>query len=326
MGLDKLRLLTPRRPSQEFFDRINAEFALEPAQRQWLNFSNRLFLSPENKAARNPGIGDDSAIRISTKSGVVPRFFVELNFLAPGGKEPPKTILECNPNKFVDGCNGLKRLVHEIFSDDGSHLKLSRVDLNADVEDVSVDYFRHSIRIPAKRKSAVMMGMREIWNNKGPETFYVGKAPSQLRCYDKIQELRYQGEDVEMYPSVLTRLEWEFRHNRCPVEYLSDLPLLQDAHPFMGLQLIETSSYYDYRVSPKESMKRRLFNALVDDLGSHDAVRVFNSDRHFARDFKNVVIDNKKLKEKIEASYTLTTQRFFQGKGADVRFIYRNDS
>jgi hypothetical protein len=48
MGLYKLRLVTPRHPSIEFFDRINAEFILEPAQRGWLNFTTRLFLSADS--------------------------------------------------------------------------------------------------------------------------------------------------------------------------------------------------------------------------------------------------------------------------------------
>ena len=99
-----------------------------------------------------------------------------------------------------------------------------------------------------KRKSAdyAKERDREEWKCRGVQTLYVGRSPSRLRIYEKIQELKYRCVDVTGFPDVLTRLEWELRNNRCPIEHFSDLPrLLPDCHPFAAIQLKEASEYYD---------------------------------------------------------------------------------
>ncbi len=200
------------------------------------------------------------------------------------------------------------------------------MDLNAEVEEVSVHYFRDAIRIPLKRKSAdyAKEREREEWKCRGVQTLYVGRSPSRLRIYDKIQELKYRGIDVSGLPNVLTRLEWEFRNDRCPIEHFSDVSrLLPECNPFAAIQLKEASQYYDYKNDPQGSMRRRLFNALVQDLGVHDAAKVFNQNRNFARDFRNIVIDNANLKRRIEESYQRTNRRLLSNHGADIQYLYR---
>jgi hypothetical protein len=200
-------------------------------------------------------------------------------------------------------------------------LRLSRIDLNAEVDGISVDYFRRSLRIPGKRKSGEVANA-DLWTNRGVETFYVGRSPSRLRVYDKCQELKYRGVNVEAFPRTLTRIEWEYRHDHCPVKMFSDLPLLRECEAFRGLQLLECPEYYDFRAEPRGSLRRYTYNRLTSEYGAQDGARIFNHDRHFWRSFKPFMVDNEELKQRIQDSYTYTTNLFFENRGADVRFVY----
>jgi hypothetical protein len=153
-----------------------------------------------------PVISPKDQLRIQTRAGVEPFVFLELNFFAPGGKLPPQTVVELNPNKFEDGFAGVSRLLDSMFWLKDA-VKVTRLDLNSDVERATVQYFRDALRYPRKRKS----GDIGEWRKRGTETVYLGRSPSLLRIYDKRQEQKYHRADVSALPAVLTRLEWETR-------------------------------------------------------------------------------------------------------------------
>jgi hypothetical protein len=320
MGLDKLRCITPRRPGNAWFDMLNVEFKQPKDQRS-------LVFNFQFKDRKNVGAIDmTSRVRIHTKPGIEPAFFLELNYIAPGGKLPPLSVWEINPNKFDQGWAGVERMRLQIFTDDCLDLKVTRMDLNAEIEGVSVHYFRDALRIPLKRKSAdcAKERDREEWKSCGVQTLYIGRSPSRLRIYDKIQELKYRGIGLRGLPDVLTRFEWELRNDRCPIEHFADIRrLLPDCDPFAAIQLKDASEYYDYKNDPHGSMKRRLFKGLVEDLGIHDAIKVFNRDRNFARDFRPIVVDNTDLKQQIGESYQRTNRRLLSNRGADIPHLYR---
>jgi hypothetical protein len=319
MGLDKLRGVTPRRPGSTWFDMINADYRRLPEERHF----NYNFKFRDQKEVDSIGITAEA--RISTKKGIVPQYMVELNFLTPGGTQPPLTVFETNPNNYPRGWPQVERTVTEIFGDT-EEIKNTRLDLNAEAVDVSVHYFRDSLRVPLKRASAAISKSAEggeLWARKDVETIYIGKSPARLRVYDKIQEMKFQGKETGFMPKILTRLEWELRGVRCPIEKFSDIPkLLQDCRPFAAIQLQEVPAYYDYKIDPIPSMRRRLYHALVEDMGLHDTVRIMNHERHFSRDFRGIVFQNEELKQKIERSYFESNQRLLDGKPAHVEAIY----
>src|SRR5262249_12200272 len=135
MGLDRLRVMTEAKPKRDFFDLLNADFRLPVDERNYVyHFQYR---DNEEIQALSPA----HQVRIHTKANVEPPVFVELNYLPPGGKLPPQTIVEFNPNKFEEGFYGVCRSLDSIFWLKDA-LKVTRLDLNADVEKVSVQYFR----------------------------------------------------------------------------------------------------------------------------------------------------------------------------------------
>src|SRR6185369_2066109 len=96
--------------------------------------------------------------------GIKPFFRVENQFVPPGGKLPPLTTLETNLNRFPSGYRGLSTLVEIVFGEQFPELKISRLDCNADVEDVSVEYVRNSLRIPGKRSTADVGRMQRSYS------------------------------------------------------------------------------------------------------------------------------------------------------------------
>ncbi len=127
---------------------------------------------------------------IARKKKFQPAFFIQNGFLVP--KRDPVQILEVNPNKMANGREDLDVLVGWIFGP-SAEFKISRIDLNADLE-APVDSFFRSLRIPYKRKSARYSESRsrtiQVHGNCGITGLVIGASPAQLRVYDKIQEQR----------------------------------------------------------------------------------------------------------------------------------------
>jgi hypothetical protein len=113
-------------------------------------------------------------------------------------------------------------------------------------------------------------------------------------------------------------------HDGQDVTHFGDLPNLLRFRPFSKLELFESPAY-DFEQDTRESLRQFTFDALAKKQGAHAAVSILNKNsRHFARDFREHLVDKAEVRERIEASYLTTTQLFFANKGADVRFLYPN--
>jgi hypothetical protein len=316
MGIDKIRLISTRAPVQAFIDSVN-EDQTKPFKesREFIV----LFRNPEENFVRH-----DTVCRISTRKGVEPGFFLQLNFRAfiGGGI---RQIFECNPNKMRRGWLDLSVLLERVFGLEFPDLKISRIDPCADIE-MPVEYFRHSLRVPYKRKSTHFgtddADSFRTFSNRGITGFQIGRSPALLRVYDKREEMRQLREDVAYLPQILTRIEWELRHRKSPISYFSELFQLLDYKPFDGIEIIKTNSSYDFHNDPKNSMKLLQLNTLAEKYGSQEAFRILNRMRNFNRDFRPFVVDSSDIKRKINESYRDGIVRFFNNEGADVRFRY----
>jgi hypothetical protein len=340
MGIDKIAMMTVEEPSPSWLDFVNDDFRRPEDHRNFVfDFKYR-----EKRAVDR--ITADSQVAIYTKPHISPFVRVELKFKVHGSKEPPSTRIETNPNNMNRGWQDLQTVVDFVFGR-RVDMRITRLDLNADIEDVSVQYFRDALRVPKKRKSGEILE----WKNKGIETYYIGRNPAKLRTYDKIQERKYHNADISKLPDVLTRLEWELHGDRilkcaglphdygstrpAPVLgksktqafYFSELPILKDSRPFGSLEFIEGTPYYDFKTDDFQSgaaasVHRLTYAALVEKFGAQDAIRILNSSRHFSRDYKPLVLNNDKLKNRIESAFRQSINRFFQNSGSSVAHTY----
>jgi hypothetical protein len=253
---------------------------------------------------------------------------VELNFVPPGGKQPPLTIFETNPNNYTCGWAELEQTVKDVFGEENlPDLKNTRMDLNAETTSAGVQYFKNALRLPGKRsdgKEGKVQDDTLDWYRGGLETIRFGKYPSQLQIYDKIRELKFRKVDyVERLPKTLTRLEFRLQGKKCPVERFIDIPeQLNNCRPFTAIQLKECAEHYDYKEDLDDSLRRRLFNALREDVGCQEAIKYLNKTRHFGRDFKALVYNNEALKAEIEQNYFRSNRRFLSGRGASIQHQY----
>ena len=240
MGIDKLRLISPVFPLPEFIHEVNEDQTCP----KWLRKYQVLFRNPQK-----PHIQNDTVCRINTRKGIEPAFFLQLNFKAfPGGVL--RQIIELNPNKLHKGCWDLLNLLERIFDPDCPDLK---VDPCADIE-LPVDFFRRSLRIPRKRKTTEFseLDSSRTYSNRGITGFYIGASPSIFRVYDKREELKRLREDVEHLPPILTRLEWELRHRKLPITFISEISELYEYRPFNKVEILSTDRSYDFHNDPKE--------------------------------------------------------------------------
>ena len=317
MGLDKLRLVSHRRPSSDFMDQINAELALPTDLRRYVIH----FRDPKERA-----VGRATQCSITTKNRLSPFFYLQTNCFLPVNAGIVH-VLEMNPNNFHHGFIDLCSLIDQIFGERSSDLSISRMDLNADVE-VPVDYFRRTLRIPRKRKSAEYQKWDGLTthSNRGLTGFSIGRTPSLLRVYDKIGEMKQLKEDISGLPSILTRLEWELRHRRCPVRLFSEIEAIADVHPFETVQIVDTPEIYDFLNDPSGSLKNFIYHHLAEQYSGHQAIRILNHNRNFVRDFKPCLIDVSDLKKRLQASYLHGIRRFFSNQASDVRSTFERSA
>lgn len=304
MGIDKLRLISTAPPQASFLDEINRDLNTSPPRAQFdlkIGFSEEIFIHRRSRCT------------IVTRKGVQPGFYLVLNYFAPR-QILPLHILELNPNKLPGGYADLEGLLKRVFGTGGVDLKISRIDLNADVQ-VPVDYLYRTLRIPRKRKSSRYLtkqaGKTSTFSNRGMTGFYIGASPAQLRVYDKREEMKRMKQDVEGLPRIFTRVEWQLRSRKCPVKWVSDLDGLLDVDPFEGIEILGSSEVYDFHNDPKESKKRFLFNKLSKELSAQEASRILNVDRNFKRDFVPLLTSGDEIKGQLQESYRDGIRRFF---------------
>jgi hypothetical protein len=308
MGLDKLRLISKRAPCREFLEEINEELRLQSDERR---FEIRLRNPQELTVTRN------SSCSITTKRLIRPAVFLQLNYHVPG--TGAVHVLELNPNKLPEGIRTLTQLLIRIFNDDFNELKVTRVDLNADIE-IPVDYFHRALRIPRKRKTTNFLSEIGEFTNRGLTGFYIGRSPSLLRVYDKREEMKQARQDISKLPPIYTRLEWELRQPRSPIEYLLQLPELLDFKPFERLEIMEGAPCYDFHNDTMNSRKKFLFDSLNKDYGLQNTIRILNKGRNFSRDYGEIVSTNTTdIKKRLQDSYIDGIQRFFSNQEADSR-------
>src|SRR5262245_59734796 len=165
MGLDKLRLISRRAPSDTFLAEVNAEKVLREDQRRFVI------------TTRNPSeshIARTSMCTISSTKHAFTGFFLQMHYNVPGTGRIH--VLELNPNKLPHGCHTLAEVVTWIFEDAVNELKISRLDLHADIE-LPVDYFRRTLRVSPKRKTSAFVLDRGDYTNRGLTGFYIGRSP-----------------------------------------------------------------------------------------------------------------------------------------------------
>jgi hypothetical protein len=318
MGIDKLRLISTIPPRGDFLDEVNEDASMPKS-----TGPKRLFRVTSMGGEMNM-VRKNTVCRVVIRRGIEPGFFLQLNFSAFAG-DRIRHILELNPNKLRHGFSDLNHLLERIFGRDFPDLKISRIDPCADIE-VPVDFFRRSLRVPAKRKSTEFAaGERDpvrTYSSRGITGFYIGSSPAALRVYDKREEMKRLRENVEYLPPTLTRLEWELRHRKCSISYLSELYGLLDYQPFERIQVLDMREVYDFHNEPEDSLRRFLFNRLSAEQGTQEAVRILNHSRNFKRNYRSLACDRTEIKEKLNESYLDGVRKFFNNEGADVRYRY----
>jgi len=230
-----------------------------------------------------------------------------------------------NPNKLRAGFLELMETIAWIFGSIPGDLKISRIDPCADI-DLPVDFFLRCLRVPRKRKSAQYAKddghPLRAYGNRGVTGFTIGASPAMLRIYDKREELRRLREDVSGIPPILTRLEWELRHRKCPIARISEIDRLQEYRPFDQVEILTTTEVYDFHNDTKNSTRLFLLNRLTDEYSRQEAIRIVNYQRNFGRDYGAIVADDAEIKERLNESFRAGIQMFFENKGADVRYRY----
>ena len=311
MGLDKLRLVAHLGPQDSFLEELNNDLTLPREFRAFsVQFRNteEYRVKPTTRCSITPGRGRS------------PFFFLQMNCSIPS--KGNVHVFELNPNNLDGGFAEFQEVHTRVFGEVIEDPAISRIDLNADIE-IPVHYLRHSLRVPRKRKTSEYAKSETTqlatFNNRGVTGFCIGRSPSLLRVYDKREEMLHLREDVTGIPRVLTRLEWELRHARCPVRLLSQLQAISTIRPFDLLEVYESPEVYDFHNYPLESTRRFTLNRLSAELGNHDAIRVLNAHRNFARDYRPLAFEISGVKERLQESYAEGVRRFFANQRSDVR-------
>ena len=305
MSLGKLLLVSPAPPCSQFLALVNRSLR-EPATAHQYAVSHKDFggltILPESRC------------RITRGAASVRPFSLTLNFGINGC-----TLLEMNPAAYLRGYSDLHQVIEDIFGKNHPDFRISRIDLFADVT-FPVDTLHRTLRVPYKRKASQFTRTDA---DRGIMGLYFGRSPSQLRVYDKKAEMRRKRRETAGLPKTFTRVEWEYRRNKCPVHRFSRLTELLDFKPFESLEFIESEEIYDFHQDRKKSSKLFLFNKLKEDYGLSEAYRILNQDRNFRRDFRDLTKGLPDIKSRIHQSFEDGIQNFFENRLSDLTLARR---
>ena len=154
---------------------------------------------------------------------------------------------------------GMLREIEDIFDVDATRAEVTRIDLAADVENISVSWFHDRVRAKWKRWHAQMGQIEISWMGKGEiQTLYYGKRPNVYRIYDKLAEYRHQHErlirkisrDAEVPPieeafpippnvNFLTRVERQIAGGRVPLQLATISAIRRHAAEFKPFDRLE---------------------------------------------------------------------------------------
>ncbi len=304
MGIDKARFVTTQPVRESFMNHLNGEWLGKPIFPLYKILAPNLEGEPLRRSDR---------ILIVTRKEAEISFYLQLNF-TPNRNEPPRNVLEVNPNKIPGGVHDLFKLLDSLFDGfDPALFKISRLDLNADVG-LPVEQIFHSLYVPPKRKAESHLltdkeGRTRTQFKRFLTGFYIGGSPALLRVYDKREELRAKGTDVSGIPDPLTRVELELRHDRCPVRFLSEISGLVDVEPFRGLQFLKFSSQSAHG---PQGTRRASLEDLVRRFGMHQAIRSLNGNRHFRRDYEGILEPMPEMNALLQGAFMEGVKRFLQ--------------
>ena len=195
---------------------------------------------------------------------------------------------------------GLRQMEHEIerlFAVPARTLEVMRIDLAADIQDVTVSWFADHARVRYKRANSDV-GTYSRYGKLNVETFYLGKRPNLFRIYDKHAELQAQYRHLKKtapvsipsfqefsgYPeerSILTRVERQIGGGRVPemINTVADLKRLPEFDPYDRLEFLNGNhmlpNFDDY---PLATLLMGLGARLLFDLCGNDRGRkILNS-------------------------------------------------
>ncbi len=309
MGVDKLRLITDNPPWPEFIESVNQDMALPSGFRDKRVYEVR-FRNPLEERLEMA-----TKATITTRKGIEPFFFLQMNSSVPG--QGSRTILELNPNKLPEGLRTLRGLIAQVWGPDHEDFRITRIDLNGEL-DAPIDTLRELVRVPRKRKGTEYQDQRgttlQVYNGAGTTGFRIGAPPAFLRVYDKREEYRRAGRDLGDIPATLSRFEWQLQHNRVPVRYLSELPELEALEPFSSIQFLERSTSLDFKGDPIGSQKRILLRELSLRYGAQAAIRILNRQRNFWRGYRDQIVHATDFARRLQESYLEGVRRFFNNE------------
>lgn len=327
MGIDKLRMVTGHPVHPSFIHTLNQALGEKhPYKKQLIvtiqEEKKPTFFTETNGLRVHPLC--KATVTTTTGCGRDP-FYLAMNFQATPGAPTNVNILDLNPNKLSQGLFSLMGIIREIWgsevclqtsrkpgdSECPLGFRISRIDLNADVQ-LPIDFLARTIRVAGKRK--VVNFALEAHCNRGIQTFYIGCSPARLRVYDKRRELETIGADLSACPPVLSRIEWELRHHRCPIRGLEQIELLRDYHPFRSLRIYEAPELFDFENDLKPSIRRFAFSRMAAELGAHEAARILSCERPFKREYEPVLLEHSEIRDELAASYQQGIANFLENR------------
>lgn len=304
MGIDKARFVTTLPVRNSFMNYISDQWQYGSCPTLYRVSAPNLDGKPLKRSDR---------VQVVTCREAEPSFYLLLNFKA-SRREDPRHVIEVNPNNMQGGLQQLFRLFDSIFDGFGPEVfKISRLDLNGDIE-LPVEQIFRSLYVPPKKKADTLF----LADNEGRTRaqfkirltgFYIGASPAMLRVYDKREEMRVKKKDLSGVPDILTRVEFEFRHHKCPVKKLSEISKLANLEPFHELQFFSVSSQ---NMSTQRAARQASLEDLVRHVGMHQAIRSLNEDRHFKRDYQGILQPVPEIREQLQRAFLEGVKRFLK--------------
>jgi hypothetical protein len=188
----------------------------------------------------------------------------------------------------------MQNVLHNLFDRDPANLRVSRIDLAVDLENITVDFFYRNAIAPRKHFSREF-GRYTPSGTVAIETVYMGRRPNCFRIYSRTAKRMAAGETSSVPFCELVRIEREMGGAGVPesIRTVGSINNVLSLDAFSSLKIITMRDSDERSKTVLEWLAARGLRELLRERGAQQTIRILNkySNRNAARLRRNLGIE-----------------------------------
>lgn len=210
----------------------------------------------------------------------------------------------------------MQNVLENLFDRDPANLRVSRIDLAVDLENIAVDFFYRNV-IASKKHFSREFGKYSPSGVIAIETIYMGRRPNCFRIYSRTAKLAARGIPDSPFCEIV-RIEREIGGTGVPesIKTLGMIPNTVSFDPFSSLKIVIVRDFDSRPRTVMQWLARHGLRELIRERGAQQTIRILNrnSNGNASRIRRTLGVTESSIIERIPDLY----ERYCQSLGRQL--------